>query len=234
MKLKEFRKLFVEVTGRYDLIKDPESGEDDGADFYIKAAHRFLDKRFKTSTSQNRSYLQLKKGMDEYPLPGCLSIVNVNVATPDSGKVNLGLISEEEMDEMHVEGGTGSPKFYAVTNPNIAPIDQQATQQLGQIALRIFPSPDSDMVCQVKGRFATVPQADSSTSFWMSNYPEILVRACQYQIETFHRNTQGANDHLNALMLDLQELNNDLIESEVGDISQMRDSFKFRGKGNVR
>lgn len=234
MNLKAFRKLFVEVTGRYDLVKDPESGEDDGADFYIKAAHRFLDKRFKTSTSQNRSYIQLKKGKDVYSIPDCLSIINVNVATPDAGKVNLGLISEEEMDELTIEGGVGSPKFYAVTNPNIAPIDQRSTQRLGQIALRVFPSPDSDMVCQVKGRFSTVPQKDSSTSFWMSNYPETLIRACQYQIETFHRNTQGANDHLNALMMDLRELNNDLIESEVGDQSQMRDSFKFRGKGNAR
>lgn len=236
MTLKEFRKLFVDITGRFDLVQDEESYADNGANFYIQAGQRFLDKSFKHSKSFGEQVVQLKRGLETYSLDNYLSVTNVQVSTPDSGWVTLGLRQDDEINEVKPSGSNalGLPRFYSVVNLMRSPLVERSETAIMKLGIRLFPVPDTELEAKISGRYTTPLTKDSDTSFWLVAYPETLIRAAQYQIESFHRNTQGANDHLMAIQRDMLELEHDEIESEIGQISQMRDSFNFRGKGNAR
>jgi len=235
MTLKDFRKMFVEVTGRFDLVQDSESFQDAGADFFIKAGHRFLNSRFQVRATEVRVPLLLKKDTHTYPVAELLSVTGLQVNTPESGWVTLEQVDLEEILELGTsEESSKVPRLFSVINLLDNPIAEQPISALKKLGVRVFPTPEEDLTAQITGRWANVPQEDTDTSFWTLNYPELAISAAQYQIEVFHRNTQGANDHLIAIDRLGTELEHDLIESEFQSTDVMRDSFKFRGKGNAR
>lgn len=235
MTLKEFRKLFVDVTGRFDLVKDTDSYEDDGANFFIQSGSKFLDSRYRTRESEARTSIDLKSTMGTYPLEGYLSVRGVQVYSSDSGWVTLAYVEREEIQELGTPEDTSElPRLYTVVNLLENPIAEQPQGATKKLAIQIWPVPQQDLTAEVTGRFSMSLKKDTDTSFWTLNYPEMLISASQYYIEVFHRNTQGANDHLRAIETLGRELEFDKIESEVNDLAVMRDSFKFRGKGNAR
>lgn len=235
MTLKEFRKLFVNTTGRYDLVEDTESYADAGADFYIKAGIRYLDSSFSVGHEDPKYRLDLEKDKSDYSLPGVLSVKEVAVVTPDSGQVMLTKLENWEIDQLLQDAdGSGIPCNYSVSSDIRNPLLGNSEQTYQEPVLKVYPAPNADMTLFLSGRFASPLSDDSQTCFWFNVYPDLAVSAGQYKIEVHHRNTQGANDHLRAIQLMMREIEHDLIESEMGDLNQMRDSFKFRGQGNAR
>jgi hypothetical protein len=55
----------------------------------------------------------------------------------------------------------------------------------------------------------------------MTNHPELLVMAAQCVLEKFQRNTEGVKDWMEAIKLELNEIDSDLVEEETAEISQM-------------
>lgn len=234
MTLKEFRKLFVDITGRFDLVRDPETYDDAGANFFIQAGHRLLNSRFQVATSESVYIGSTEKGKQRYSLDGFLSVKGVQIKSSDSGWVTLEQKSPEAVKELSGISGSGLPHFFAVVSLLTNVISESPVSGYSKIGIWLAPVPQEGLEFEITGRFGMVPKKDSDTSFWLMNYPEIAVSAAQYQIEIFHRNTQGANDHLVAIDRLGIELEHDKVESEFQDQDVMNDSFKFRGKGNAR
>ncbi len=234
MTLLEFRKMFVKLSGRYDLVKDPDTYEDDGANFLISAGIRLLDSMFTHSKSYGEVTLELKANQAIYNVSSMLSIEGVQRGS-DEGRVSLTHITEEELQEQDPTqtSSTGTPKNYAlVTTVRDAILGNRKTA-LTQLSIKLFPIPDSSINAYVLGRISIPLEEDNDTNFWTLNYPETLISATMYQIERFHRNRQGMADHMTAIQRDLRELDANAIESQMGSLTQMKDSFKFRGEGNV-
>jgi len=232
MNLLETRKLLVNLSGRFDLVKDTTDYEDNGADFFLNAGHRMLDRLVTHSKSEGYSDVYLIEGIQEYALTDFLSVRQVQVTT-DSGAVTLKKISESEINEGLAEGAS-IPRFYSLYTDIRSPLDRTRERRYQRLSIKIWPSPQEGLILKVFGRISKTLEEDEDFSFWTLQAPETLVRAALYQIESFHRNSQGMNDFMNALMQDVRNLDYDIIESEVGELNQMNDSFYFRGKGNVR
>lgn len=233
MNLVQVRKMFVKLTGRYDLVKDTESYEDDGADFMLNAGIRMLDSMFTHSKSYGTIRLSMKPNKAVYRTDNVLSIEGVQVSS-DEGKVTLTHVSEQDIEERDPDGefSSGAPKYYAIHTGMRNPALGNLKDEFKGESFRIFPIPDSSLVGYVKGRITIPLKEDDDINFWTTSYPETLITAGQYFIERFHRNSQGMADHMRAIRRDLHELDANAIESQQGSITQMRDSWTFRGEGN--
>ena len=53
------------------------------------------------------------------------------------------------------------------------------------------------------------------------------ISASLYTLETFYRNTEGANDWMNALKTFTKEVDFDNVEQELAEVNAMRDSYSL-------
>lgn len=232
MTLAEVRKLLVTLSGRFDLVQDTVDYADNGADFFIRSGHRMLDSMTTHAKSEGFSEVYLIEGIQEYALTDFLSIRSIQVST-DSGVVTLTKKSEQEINEGLAEGA-GVPRFYSLYTAIKSPLERNRERAYQRLSMKLFPSPEEGLIARVFGRITKTLIEETDFSFWTLQAPETLVRAALYQMESFHRNSQGMRDYMNGIMQDIRNLDYDLIESEVAELNQMNDSFYFRGTGNVR
>lgn len=233
MTLAEFRKEFVQLSGRFDLVKDTQDYKDDGADFLINAGVRLLDSMFTHTKSYATSEIQTEIGKSVYDVPSMLSIEGVQRGS-DKGRVTLTHIEEHVLQEIGPteKSSSGVPASYAIFTSVSDGVTGNSKDNLSKLTIKVTPTPDKVLSLYVYGRVSLKLSNENSQNFWTINYPEILISATMYQIERFHRNRQGMADHMAAIQRDMRNLDADAIESQMGSITQMRDSFKFRGDGN--
>ena len=76
--------------------------------------------------------------------------------------------------------------------------------------------------------FSNSISSDDDSNFWSVAYPDILLTATMYKLETFYRNTEGARDMLAALNESLFGLEKDVIMQELADVDSMkRPNFNY-------
>ncbi len=63
---------------------------------------------------------------------------------------------------------------------------------------------------------------DADINYWTENYPEILLYAAFYSMETFYRNTQGANDWNNAILKSVRGIDEDIVQEEQHEVTQIQ------------
>lgn len=229
----EVRKMFIKMTGRYDLVVDTESYEDDGANLLLNAGVRMLDSMFTHNKSYGTFRVKLKPNQAIYDSEYFLSIEGIQVSS-DEGKVTLNHVSEQDIKERNpdADGSTGSPKYYSISTQMGNPAFGNLVDEFEGVSFRVYPTPDVAYVADVSGR-VTIPLVnDDDKNFWTINYPETLITAGQYYLERFQRNTSGMRDAMAAIRQDLRELDNNAIESQMGSRTQMRDSWRYRGGRN--
>ena len=227
MNLLDIRKLFVEHSGRYDLVEDTESFKDNGADFFIRTGQKVLDDLVDFSQTDAVYELPLKRGSDKLIVPGVRSINQVWVSAEEGPPKKL----ERAFLSDHVEffttyKGDGVPIAYALfpvrtQDPDIANTNVSA--------IFIGPAPDKDYTAHVLGRFYSFKlEDDRSFNYWTMNYPHTLIQAALYSIERFYRNTQGMRDHMEAILQDIQQIDFERVENMIKSRSNMADSFNER------
>lgn len=59
------------------------------------------------------------------------------------------------------------------------------------------------------------------TSWWSEIYPDALVYAALYSLETFYRNTEGAKDWMNSIRMVIDGIDKDMVEQEVAGLNQI-------------
>lgn len=225
MNLAEIRQQFVVRSGRYDLVG--EHNEDAGANFFIQSGQRFLDRRSNVGRSQQAVHVgALMPGDSFLELPHCWLLSKVE-ALSDWGRDWI------ELQRLHSRGAQrfafrqqgGQPTFYiaasARTTPRTAPrpaneihasADAMPFQELlldtwSLLTIEILPTPSAHTTIRVSGNFYSEDLIkDEDTSFWSITQPDLLIKAALYNLEIFYRNSEGAQDWLNSIQLDLTDL----------------------------
>lgn len=210
MTLLDIRQMLVKLSGRYDLIKDVDTYADAGANFLIRAGQRKLDSMFVHSYSYGYKLISTTIGRDTYPIPNMISVDKVL----DSGGVIV----------THLEGDISSSDIGWVFATQVR-AEGSGRADFVNIHIQLIPVPSTEVEYSVYGRVVQPLLDDASENFWTLNYPETLLTAALWVAERFKRNTRGMNDYMASIVADLRELEYNEIESEIGSLNQMNDSW---------
>ena len=244
MTLSEIRELFVELSGREDLLQNDSVVS---ADLYINEGSKELDRRLFGGKTLASYTTDIAAGQILVFIPNCRLIKEVWLFTP-TDKVQLTKAdSLVEMKTYYSEPKSGltpsepfvyypiSGRHYPSTVPTVTPGGAVDLSQIwavedlitssseGYSAIIISPVPDlATYTIRVEGAFYSDALTDGDdVNYWSINHPLTLVKAALYKMEQTYRNTEGAKDYDAAITGVLTQLNSDWIEEEIADIDQM-------------
>ena len=231
MDLLGIRQQFIKLSGRYDLATTSvdDFDTDDGANFFINAGMRFLDRRFYTLKTVGRRFDEVAADSWYLTFQNCRSILAVWINDDEERwqltKYDYDLIRESYPDLISAHD-TGAPKYYTpVWIRSIDATDKDAqgsffnhvkTDDDGTYNGILFvPATDASYVVETIGHFYfTELSTNTDENFWTTSVPDTLIKAALYQLEVFYRNTEGAKDWLGALAIEGKDLEFDVVEQE--------------------
>lgn len=238
MTLKEIRTWFIQISGRYDLVEDAVDFVDKGANVYIKAGQRYLDRGVTQKKGTARAVNMLEVGQYLMTFSEIRAIQEVWCARDQIGRW---LLEKKDFDWIrqafpNMDTLTnGTPMFYcpAVLETVTPPAEgfdglmnylgdmtgDDATSYNGVI---IFPPPDVQTMVEVFGYvYKKSLVEDTDTNFWSLEHPELLVMSAQLILEKFNRNTEGVRDWKESIGEHLDAISKDLAEEESEDVDEM-------------
>lgn len=243
------RKKFCELSGRYDLINADLT--DNGADFYINAGQSHLDRMQNTGQMKAKYIKQVTAGTIKVYVAGLRAVHKVWAGNTTDGLVELNRVDldwlREEYEKQLGDIDQGTPYYYAPAILRPFPDSSTTTSLSGYYdiddlqlhatvpdhykysGIVIMPPPDTTYYISVYGTFysptlsATVSSGTwtQTKSMWTEVHPQILLKAALYELETFYRNTEGANDWMSALKVDVDGLDKDFADQESYNINQI-------------
>ena len=235
------RKMLVDRTGRFDLVADAEEGDytDNGANELINAGQRWLDRMLRYPKDLKWFYYQLSSGACEVEFKRPRVVREVWIADTTNGRQRLeqkplSWLRENYYTVPLASQDTGTPMYWSRSvlglAPELADYDADDVEdaewtdtdylKLGDHipygGIILMPPADGAYTVEVLGSWYSYELSDDDDVSVWTYHPEILVRAARWQIETdMHRNDQGADAFMKAIMIDLDQLRNDLIADEV-------------------
>jgi len=239
MNLGEVRTLFIERSGRNDLI-DADDDSDNGANFFIQSGQDTLDGMVETPKSWARSFKTLAVN-DYYAIfKGCRAVKEVWLATSE-GRVRLSKVTQSEMRILNNEDSpadvdAGDTYRYCLislrTYPDPAKViidylyddklEDDATEDYEYTGIIFSPPTDAAAQLEVFGLFQSPTLTDDADeSYWTVKKPAVLLMAALYHLEVSYRNTEGAKDWMGAIRLELEGLEKDLVEMEIADVTHI-------------
>lgn len=246
MSLLALRKEFVEFTGRYDLITDPVSFADKGADKFIRAGQRWLDRTFELA-SKNASYYTTLAIGDWYKLlPTIRTIRSIWMSNDTNGRWELEPRSVGELLDCTTTDlaatNHGQPLFYAHKPLRTIP-ESLITITVDEFGNNDYTVGDVDdpyahynyngiiwtpplataSNLEVSGNFLNVTlTANNDKNYWTEQEPHVLVMAACRALEQSMRNFEGVRDWENNIKGDIIGLEFDLADQESEGLQQMR------------
>jgi hypothetical protein len=86
---------------------------------------------------------------------------------------------------------------------------------------------DKAATITVVGQFkAKELDENDDQNFWSVHYPDLLIQAANYSLESFYRNTEGAKDWKNVMTDTLQGIDYNLVEEDISGINQMEEGIE--------
>ena len=235
MNLGEVRAKFVQLSGREDLVNADDT--DNGANFFINAGQRFLDRKIDFKKSYGRIFEELSAGSWYFRFTDCRSLDRVWINDSEE----RWQLERKDLDWLHNEypdliadTDQDDPLYWCpamLRGMDITDVAAQGTffnYVLAETAYEdysgiiVLPPPDASMVVELWGQFySPTLSADADESFWSVVVPETLLLSALYRLETFYRNTAGANDFLSAIAMDLKDLDQDQVHEDNVNVDQM-------------
>ena len=239
MSLVEIRNEFIRKSGRYDL--GSVDGADNGANWYINAGQRMLDRRMANDDLYAKRLGTLAVGEYLKIFRFAKSITNIWLIDQSDGST-LELERKDyawirnEYGERLSAMDNGTPIYWAPAfvrlDPNLKisevdfTLDQMdeyvidASQSSNGI---IFAPPtDTAYYIDVLGKFYSEKLVNNGdVSIWTELYPNILLFAAMYELEVTLRNTAGQEDWLAAIDNELIGIDMDRVDFDTNHISQM-------------
>lgn len=227
--------MFINLTGRFDLVVDTTDYVDISANFFINQGQKFLDSRIPHGAAvKGRIITGIGQGENMVEVPFARAVHQVVLIVPgDNGGIDE-VYHLEHRDYQTVlatassiDSGTlieGMPKYWSRYPSRIA--DEFSNDQDIIRSIALAPAPDKEYQIEVFGTFLSRPfTSDESQTYWSVAYPDILLQAAMYKLEVTYRNTEGANDHLRVIDEALQGMYFDYIEEDTAGKNQMRNSW---------
>jgi len=237
MNTAEIRQLFVDLTGRMDLLGQDSGGEylstitPAPMDVYLQAGLKTLDRMLATDAPGNvLTQINLERGFNSATLPfGFRQIQAVWLISANNHNSREALRPVKEQSDT---GSLGAPETYALAslraNPHLSQTeDFVATPQAnvaiptpGPLSLLFDKRADQKYIVQIIGvAHNFVPQSEFDSCWWFVEHPLLAAKSAAYHLEVAYRNTEGANDWLRAVAEDMRQLNADWIVQEEGKIN---------------
>ena len=232
MTLAEVRKLFVDTTGRFDLVVDTVNYVDNGADHFIQRGQDFLD-RLPFAGKHGEATLETTLSAGGYLIesPAIRAVKQIYVEGSEGirylTKMLIGPLREYYGD---IDGfpnlDTGTPVHFATTS--VRKVGAVTANNEINRGVFILPPVAVDTKVVIQGLFDSAPLVDDNdVSYWSIEHPNILMLAAWYELELYYRNRTGAQEHLEAIQQHLQGLDFDEVEEDIAAGSVMRDSWRF-------
>ncbi len=237
MNLLEVRKMFVKLSGRYDLVIDTVDWGDAGANFFLQAGQNMIEKMVgDLPESEGRIWNTI--ATDSYYLGfqrRCRAIFQVWVNDSESRR-ELKKLSWNAMKDLYASSlstiSTGFPTYFCPAKlREVDAIGQNITGIFSNYSLAassdfrgilIMPPTDKAYDLEILGKFLQ-PELliDTIENYWTIIYPELLIRAALYQNELFSRGKESTGKLLSSLMLDISEIEKDGIEETMFGVDQI-------------
>jgi len=240
--LAHIRQNFVELSGRFDLVRDTDTYADNGANFFIQAANRWLDSRQENPT-QTKSYRKdLLPGGYKLDIENVRSLLEVWVTDAAGERLKLVKRTQTYMRQNYKpipeDNSRGTPAEWCPL------FNQLAYQQKSQTpsshsdfaydyhdvlfglsdqyrSILLMPPADQKYTVTVYGHFFGKLTSDSDSTYWSREHPDLLIQATFLMVEMFYRNTQGVADMLNAITPALSGLDRQLIAEDTYEINRI-------------
>lgn len=231
MNLLDIRTQFIKESGRYDLVVNTTTFADNGADYYIRAGQRFLDGLATNRKKQKEFVVTLGQGTFSRYLTGVVAVDSVLVKSA-TGSFYLNRMGIKDLREKYGynagcedDVAPGAPVDYAVVTGRTNSALRMEEQQT--LPLLVFMPPlDGDYTFVINTMsYSEELSENEDYNFWSMVYPHTLVQAAHYMLERAYRNTEGANDHLNAILADIRMIDAEVVDQESVNATQMRDSW---------
>lgn len=236
MNLKELRKTYRELSGRFDLVNEDYS--DSGMNLYINAGQEFLDRLDETQKSWATRFASIALDGMVTTFARCRAIKEVWASSPTEGrwqleKKDLQDLMEGYLKSLPAEMTSGIPLYYSPCITRIQPsTDTVETYEdfFGYVTVAdgnynaiVINVPTSEAISLIiKGLFYSDELvADDDTSYWSDAHPMLLYMSTMRQVEVVNRSTQGVNDWTNAIATEMKQLGFDLVEELIAEVDQM-------------
>lgn len=242
MSLYDIRKLFIkDFTGRYDLVVPGSDYSNAGADDYINAGQRWLDRKVSHKKSPASVFIEAPINSFFVTFQEARAVREVWVSITNVGRWELEKLTLRESREFfpldYSMLVSSRPTWYVPTNfrhPVISP-GEITVDQIGNViystpgevedfnGIIFYPPTDQLLLVEVIGLFFTPKlEKDTDRSYWTENEPMLLVQAAARMHEVSLRNQQGVRDYETAIADSLLDLEKDEVEEEIATIDQMR------------
>ena len=240
MNLLELRKLFRQLSGRFDLVN--EDGSDNGANFFINEGRKFLDRLDETKDSESTHFATIPLGHFSLSFPYCRAVRNIWVATTSARwflkRKHLKDLIATYLTTLPSSLSVGTPLYWAPcvtrlpTNElTVANVDaivgymdvpSGSTPDFNAIILDV--PTEQSLTVGITGLFYSNELVeDTDTNYWSSSHPFLLYMSAMRALEINNRNTQGVNDWTNAILAEVRQLGFDYVESEIAEVNQIND-----------
>lgn len=236
MDLLAFRKMFSDLSGRFDLVNDDYS--DNGVDIFIFEGQKFLDRLDETQKSWAVKFCPLALSELYVTFPYCRALKEVWAASPTKGrwqleKKDLQDLMDGYLMTLPAEMNTGIPLHYSpcITRSVPASVTPASFEEfMGYVGVAgndynaiLVNVPTSEAITLILNGLFYSPQMveDSDSNYWLDVHPLLLYMSTMRQVEVINRSTQGVNDWTNSIMVEMKQLGMDLVDEIIAEVNQM-------------
>jgi hypothetical protein len=243
MTLLELRQKLVQLSGRYDLVVDTTDYVDNGANFFINAGQRWLDRKVDHRQFLSRHFKVVSAGEIgvTFPLSRGIQQVwvqdSVNQVRQLVEKKTANWLMEEYYSPFSEITG-GIPLYYYPaylrtypSNPllndlqmylHYADVAPMVSDDKVYDGIIFMPPADTTYVIEVWGYFYTEEfTVDTQSTYWSVTVPEVLLFAALRMMEVFKRNSEGVKDWEYAIKEQLQDIDRDAADEDASDAVEM-------------
>lgn len=237
MDLLEVRKNFILRCGRYDLVN--EDWTDNGANFFIQAGQRFLDRRANLDTPYETVVIDYMKVQESFlEIPHFWLIRKVEWLGDSAygwreltrrvgrGALRYAMAKRGDPVAYRVAVKRFDPRLkHRGVNEILSPADAfpDVDPNSSSMTIEILPSPRENGSIKIEGKLFSDPLIeDTDKNFWTVNNPDILIKSALYELEIFYRNSEGAKDWLSSIQLDLTDMEQLEVQQDIEGKDQIR------------
>lgn len=233
MNLLEVRTNFVKQSGRYDLVIDATSFANNGADYYIQAAQRMLDRFTEFPKDEGEMTITLATSAISTTLSNVMSIREVAVVDDQDDTIKY-LVRKSLRELRENYGDTVSALSDVTAAEPIAwalgwlrtNVTGTTTTEGGTKKLVTMPPADRTYTLRLRGLFGSNTLSnDTSVSFWSIEHPDLLIWGSMYHLEVTYRNFEGSRAILANIRELLKGIDDEIVEQGQVEQSQLRDTF---------
>ena len=192
MNLLQLRTQFINESGRHDLVTDIDTYADNGADFYINAGQRLLDRLDQTHKSTARVFRLTVVGDYGVTFPTCRSVQQVWVgdltARQKITKVSMNDLRQQYFNLPLNQITRSTPTIWApvwtrtspdrITAAEFSAFAAYADVPVGETARQVYngvlwmPPAERQYQVEIVGLFYTADlSADDHVSYWSEVHP---------------------------------------------------------------